>query len=549
MSPTRFEEIVFMDDCFRSPDNLVASHPANRRFLRRTFGLPARRLGIACRDVCARSEGGTLDVAAMMRALGLPQGPIGWARSCIADLAPLLDRGLVPSLGAGTLVIGWGLPPSLMHLLDRQGTSFLDIEISPKRFSTHLAFCVRTNDRQIQTALSDWRIDDETYWNEATALKGYFARRGAANLFRRDLRVGLFCGQTVIDLALVQRGEIARPTDVGEAVRALAERVDLLVIKPHPYEPDHRHLRALAAQIPNAAWSEANIYALLCADNLEFVCSLSSGALHEASYFGKESITLITADRNNREVLPATCSEWMTVGPGIASIECLASLCANPPTPAPKASSYPDDALDRAFGARWGLDAQDPGLPDLPALQADHDHALRDGSLPPGWLSFGWHHPEPRGAAAKGPLASIVIPLRAGSWPAGALPSVQVNGKPYGDGKPGFRMTARLNDPRNPRAIVLEFDFGGQPEGFRLQRLRIAPAHPSTPAGLSATASSVGLTIVTVIACLVGAIRLLSANTDPIQAGSDWAQIRQVVTTRVGTVRDDIHLLLQEHHI
>ncbi|SEA73514.1 hypothetical protein [Variovorax sp. YR216] len=543
----RFEEIVFMDDCFRSPDNLVASHPANRRFLRRTFGLPARRLGIPCRDICARSEGGTLDVPTMMRTLGLSQSPAGWARSCVADLAPLVDAGLVPRLGAGTLVIGWGLTPSLMHWLDRQGTSFIDVEISPRRFASHLAFCVRTNDRRIQTALSDWEIDDETYWNEATALKGYFARRGASNLFGADLRIGLFCGQTVIDLALVQEGEIARPADVSEAVKALAERVDLLVVKPHPYEPDQRHLRALSARIPNVAWSEANIYSLLCADNLEFVCSLSSGALLEASYFAKESIPLIEADRNNRAVLPASCSEWMTVGPGIASIECMASLCADSPNSAPKASSYPGDALDRAFRARWGLDAQNPGLPDLPALEASRDHTFRDQSLPPGWLTLGWHDPAPAGAAAKGPFATIVIPLRPGSWPVDTAPLVEINGKPYRDGKFDFRLSAHLNDRRNPRAVVLEFDFAQGKPGFWLQHLRVAPARQSPRAGRRATASSAALTVVTAIVCALGVMKLVSTNTDPIQASSDWTQIQKVVASRVDAMRDDIHVLLQHH--
>lgn len=554
MTPTRFEEIVFIDNFFRSSDNLLASHPANRRFLRRIFNLPARRLGISCREVFARSEGGELDVAAMMGALALPQGPAGWAKTCVADLTPLVDQGFMPKFSPGTLAIGWGMPPSLMRLLDQQGVSFLDIEIAPIRFASHLGFCARTNDRQIEAALSNWRIDEEILWNEATVLQGYFSRRGAAHLFDRDMSVGLFCGQTAVDLALVRKGEIARPVDVIEEIQALARRVDLLVIKPHPYEPDLRHLAPLADRIPNVAWTDANIYALLCADNLRLVCGLSSGALHEASYFMKEAIHLIAPDRNNRSALPTSCSDWIRVGPGIASTAGLASFCMNQSETASQPVSFPEDALDRAFGVRWGLDAQNPGLRDLPPLELGRDHAFRDGSLPSGWLSFGWSDPGAVGVSMKGTRACVVIPLAAGSWPETTLPSVQINGKPYHDGRTGFRLSARLNDRKNPRALVLEFEFAGR-QDFLLQHLSVTPATQATQAthvNTRSTASS-ALAVVAALVCLLGIARHLAANTDGLQektgGTSDWTLIRHVITTRIDAIRDDIHLILHQHHV
>lgn len=233
----RFREIIFMDDFFRSSDNTLQSHPANRRFLCVAFGLPARRLGMPFREMFPRSEGGELDIAAMMGALSLPRRPEGWAQASIADLGPLAEAGLMPRFHPGMLVLGWGLSPSLMHAIDRGGASFIDLEIAPIRFASHLAFCARTNDRLIEAALAAWRIDEESYWNEAAVLQGYFSRRSAPFLFGRDLRVGLFCGQTAVDLALVRDGKIARPLNALEEVRELAGRVDLLVIKPIPTSP------------------------------------------------------------------------------------------------------------------------------------------------------------------------------------------------------------------------------------------------------------------------------------------------------------------------
>lgn len=552
-TPGRFDEIVFLDNFFRSSDNLLSSHPANRRFLRRTFGPPVTRLGMSCRELAARSEGGELDVAAMMRTLGLPQGPPGWAMTCVADLSRLLDLGLMPRFTPRTLVIGWGMPPSLMHLLDRQGVSFLDVEIAPIRFATHLNFCARTNDRQVEAGLERWRIDDEVFWNEATVLQGYFSRRSAPSLFHADLRIGLFCGQSAIDLALVSDGKIARPIDALDTVRALAKEVDLLVIKPHPYEPEHSQLAELASGISNVAWTDANFYALLCADNLRLVCGLSSGALREAPYFQKQVVQLIEPDRNNRATLPAACSDWIPVGPGIASLNFLADGClAHPVAPSPPASRFPEDALDRVFGLRWGLDAQNAGLSESPALQPGRTYALRDGSMPASWLSFGWGNPGIAGVAVAAARACIVIPLAAGSWPDGAVPAIRVNGKPCRQGDERFRLSARLEPPAAPRLLVLDIEVGGR-SGFRLRELCVRAATAGALAAASPTSATTHTAAAATLAGLaLGAAALLASSMDSAAADADtsrWTAIKQSVVSRVHTIREDIHILLQRHEV
>ncbi|VTU18870.1 hypothetical protein [Variovorax sp. PBL-E5] len=580
MSGMRFDEIVFVDNFFRSPDNALPSYPANRQFLFKAFGLPAGRLGLQCREVHARSEGGTLDVGAMMDALALPRSAAGWARTCAADLAPLLDAGLLPRLAPRQLVIGWGMPPSLMHWVDRQGASFIDIEISPVRFASHLAFCARTNDRQIEAVLAGWRIDEEAFWNEATATHGYFSRRSASQLFHRGLRVGLFCGQSAIDLALVRDGRIARPIEVLDPVRELARSVDLLVIKPHPYEPDLRHLAELAAPIPNTAWTDANIYALLCADNVEFVCGLSSGALHEATYFMKPAVHLIASDRNSRGHLPASCSDWMPVGPGIMSLEALAGIVAGASDMPPRASRFPDDALDRAFALRWGRDAQNPGLvtPPVPTLGAVHD--LRAAGPARNWLSFGWRTIDGVGVLTAGERACVVIPLEAGSLAGASFLHAHVEGllsapaaarrplvRAWIDGHradvqamPGggvrakvrLDLSIRLNADPAPRVLVLEFEMAGDGRAsFELQRLGVRPtASPAASAAMPSAASAIAVMAALIFLGVFSSALLRASSADPeaeVTGAAQWTQIKSTLTTPVEWVRDDLHLLLRQH--
>jgi hypothetical protein len=533
MSFFRFHQVVFMDDFFRSSDNGLPSNTSNRQFLRKLFESAATRLGIERREEFARSDGGTIDVAAAMDALSLPRSAEGWAQALVADISVANTAARLPILNRRSLVIGWGMPPSLMSYIDGSGATFIDLEIDPIRFTRHLRFCVRTNDRAIEGVLARLRVSEEHRWNDAAALKGYFARRGASSLFDPHTSVGLFVGQTALDLALVTRGRLARPIDSLDRVRELAQSVDLLVIKPHPYEPSISHLAELASGISNAAWTTHNIYALLCAENLRFVCGLSSGALQEAEYFLKSAERLIDPDRNARRVLPLACSDWIPVSAAIASIEAMQEICspfayfkkglrALSPGGAKlplKTSDFRDDALDHAFAMRWGLDAGQMGLTVVPRLQLGHFHEFSDVSPATAWLGIGWSVPEAWGVWSDGACACVVVPLDEellkGSdsieiqldgqvfCPANVTPStvlVCINGDRAdavvfeGDAsKTQVSLTLRavLSSPRARRVLLIEFvirtplkpmDFGMGADarllGFGLHRLCVSKQRP-----------------------------------------------------------------------
>lgn len=409
----RFSNMLFVDDFFRSSTNGLAYGQDNRRYLSGVFGSHAatRRLGVA--ELSAVDDGYShhVDVARAMRALDLPTDEAGWARACVSDLQGLVDLGILPRLSSKTLVIGWGLTPALMHWLDTSGVSFIDCEISPKRFATNLAFCMRSNDTAIAATIRSLAVDEAAMANEAAILRGYFARRGEPTIHGADRRVGLFCGQTLLDLALVSDGKLRRPIEVIDQVRELASSVDVMLFKPHPYEPRGRLLRDLASHIDNAAWTTENYYALLCARNLHFACALTSGAMLEAQYFGKRGICLVDPDRNNPERLPASCSPWVTVRADALSIDAMDAFCHGLREVDLWTQGVAPDALDRAFGVRWGLDHADPGLKPVPQLQEGSTHRIGTGDGALAWLGPGWHLPEGTGTWTAEGEAHLHIPL------------------------------------------------------------------------------------------------------------------------------------------
>ena len=450
MTTRRFRHVVFADDFFRSPVNGLQYHVANRRFLRAFFDAALGRLDLPMGEIAPLSEGGRIDVARLMDRLELPCTPAGWARACTADLVPLAGREGLPAFEPGCLVIGWGLTPALQHCIDRGGASYLDIEIDPRRFTEHLHFCARTNDPVIEAALLARRVDEELFWNHASALKGRFARHGAQALFDPRLRVGLFFGQSLVDLSLVSGGRTMHPASVIAPLRELAGSVDLLVVKPHPYESALHDLAPIARAIPNVAWTRENTYALLSATNVHFAASLSSSVLTEARYFRKPAHALIRADRNAPAQLPRGCSGWIPMGAALGSVGCMAAVCGTGDVPsAPGPSAWPAAGLDKAFLTRWGLDDQSHGLAEAAELQTGRPYLFHPGSPAMGWLSHGWAGFDGEGARSEGELACLVIPL-----PSLSHPPAQAHQQPC-------RLEVRIDYRSNAKATSVHAMFDG----------------------------------------------------------------------------------------
>lgn len=425
---THIGEVVFVDDFFRVSENGLPASSENRKFLRGFFGVAAEKLGWRVREVCAQSQGGTIPVPKIMEALSLPQNVEGWAAACAADFKPAAKHLGTLALTPSSLVIGWGLPPSIMQYVDSQGAAFIDVEIHSIRFTRDLHLAVRTNDSAIRHELELLRIDEEVFWSAAAALRGYFARRGQPFIVQPDLRVGVFVGQTAVDLALIDGGRLMQPVDFVTQIALWAQRVDLLAICPHPAQSSAGLLDALLDNIPNAALVGSNTYNLLCADNLAFVGGLSSGVLKEARYLGCSDIRqLLADDRNAISLLPATCSPWIPVKLEIASISSLRAFARARQSPRHRPTThfsrgahptFPEDTLNHIFAYRWGFDLAARGLPKLPELVPGQSLSLASGAPGAGYALFGhgWHSPEHWGVWSGEERAYLAVLL--GSPPA-----------------------------------------------------------------------------------------------------------------------------------
>jgi hypothetical protein len=449
-----FNEIVFLDDFFRSDENGLQSHPVNRRFLRGLFSSACRSLGIAAREECPVSDGGAIPIAEIMGLLGLPLTKEGWAGSVIADLEPAFSKLDVLKLERKSLVIGWGLAPSLLKYIDSRGATFIDVEVHSLRFSRHLHLGVRTNCKKIAAIFSRIKVPDEVFEGAAIGIKALFSRRGDNALFCRDSRVGIFLGQTEVDLALVSNGKLVSPRDVAEKVAELATSVDILAIKPHPYQGNTTLLDDLM-RLPNAIKVERNMYAMLCADNAEFVAGISSGALAEAEFFGCRKERLAEQDRNNATYLPKNCTDWIPVGSEIASLPVMRDIVGRSYFPfflTPKRnyksviSAANSDLLDQAFGVRWGLQLDAAGLRCSPRVALNEGVRFESGSSYADALNSGWHEPEAWGVWSAEDNASLLLVLDTATLPCAGQVQVVLTGSLYRpEGSASVGLTARIS--------------------------------------------------------------------------------------------------------
>lgn len=427
---SRFGRVHFLDDFLRSDVNQLVHHTPNLRAIAALFGAAADRAGMPTVWTLPRTAGGKLDVKAHMQSLDLPCSPSGWASACDADLTAWEQFSPLAGIATDTLVIGWCLPPSLLRFIDARGIIFVDFEIAPIRFCRHLKLWARTNDELVLSALNDWADDPEEPWLEAAVIRSSVARHGPPVFGDGSASVGLFAGQTEIDLALVADGRIRQAHEVIDDVAALARTVDVLAIKPHPYALDVTPLRDLAAAIPNAVWTRQNLYTLYCADNIRFTCGLSSGALLEAPYFGKVSHAFITPDRSSSEKLPARCSPWLMVSPGVASFAWLQRVCSVDISDSgckqvSTATSHTmADALDKIFKQRWAFDQPNESLF---SVEIGQRYRLTPGSPALSCLAFGWAEPESWGTWSSGDTACLCLPFQS-IQPASRL-KIEVDGQ------------------------------------------------------------------------------------------------------------------------
>jgi hypothetical protein len=305
------KSVVITTDIFRCREFGLQSVTQNAYWLRGLLHNVFLTTDFVQTVFTSECDEGSFEVARYRRRHNLPSSASSWAK-LVNMVIPAEDESYFSDLLGAKLVIGLGVTPALMQLLDRHQIPFVDVEVDSIRFSDDLLLRVRTNSPHLSEYFSCVHLEEAIFSTSIAELRASVARREATTV-TASRSFGLFVGQCGIDLSTVKSGCIAKPSERIKEIRAIAQSVDTLFVKPHPYDNDMRHIAILLDDIPNARLTRSNIYRILSDINLRHVVALSSSVLHEAALFGVKTTKLIEPDRDASDLIPPSISRWYRV--------------------------------------------------------------------------------------------------------------------------------------------------------------------------------------------------------------------------------------------
>ncbi|GEM_PF-6185095 len=224
---------------------------------------------------------------------------------CLGDWARLVDATEITDAAAeylrqaleGSVVIGHNFTNWQLRFLNAAGIPYLDFLLHPARFMDDIFFAVRTNVPAMHNVLRTYACPEEMIRLQAAIHRASLLRGAPRDIPENS---GLFAAQQGVDKSLVEGGRFQEIEDYREGIAAFVERHPYIYVKPHPYArltaPVIAFLRALAGDSDRVRVVHDNIYSLVVEKNISEVCGISSCAIYEAEYFGK-NVTYLSPAR------------------------------------------------------------------------------------------------------------------------------------------------------------------------------------------------------------------------------------------------------------
>ena len=290
-------KIVFTSDIFRIDDRVpqhnLSPQRINIEWVSRLFSpILENLLSLPSKLLTGEEPGNLLYRISAFRKLGVELSSDSWA-SYYGGLGNEEVETAIAQELYDSLVIGFEMPPYMIDVLSRKGIPYIDLANHPVRFLPDYMFGVRSNVTDIATRLRATSVPEKTFYD--------FARISAARTVRimrgkrPDFNSALFLGQIEVDSSLVQDGRVVGQTNLQDALIALRGVYNKVYYKFHPHREDKISVMETLKGVGGCEVIEINVYDALACDEFDLVAAFSSGALHEARYFGKRTKRILTS--------------------------------------------------------------------------------------------------------------------------------------------------------------------------------------------------------------------------------------------------------------
>ncbi|MEW5494358.1 hypothetical protein ABGT23_01710 [Enterobacter cloacae] len=217
--------------------------------------------------------------------------PAPWTESYF-ELPAQAEAWLTVHMRECSLVISYEMPEWMRVFLDRHHIPWLDIRLSPLRFSLDLMLAVRSSDESTNTFLRSAGIAGQTIRMFASQMRASSRRllnmhsEDSDDHFRNSL---VFIGQTASDAALIAPpGKLLSVSDYSRRLKMLSEGKEHIYYHPHPFAGEHQtyEIRTLSEVTGREVRrTDTGTSALLAMRPGAVLTGISSGLLQEANYF------------------------------------------------------------------------------------------------------------------------------------------------------------------------------------------------------------------------------------------------------------------------
>lgn len=201
-------------------------------------------------------------------------------------------------------VICFEAPGYMLKFLESRRIRYIDLNISPIRFSDDYYIGARTKDIGSNQILDKSKIQFADLLPDITQLRALARRK-----IRKPLKGALFLGQIEIDASLIENGQIPNLDLLRWVLEKLVLKHGVVYYKHHPHSKIVNELKSLVSKINGCEYLERNIYDTLGADDWEMVYSFSSGSIEEAKLFGKKTCRILQKYENYEEILKENSSK------------------------------------------------------------------------------------------------------------------------------------------------------------------------------------------------------------------------------------------------
>ncbi len=188
----------------------------------------------------------------------------------------------------GSLVVGFELPPIMVKIFDILNLPCISISWHPIRFMDDIFFGFLTNNSDIFERIDRYKLPESAIYISAET----FRARALRSESKIECEKILLIGQTKIDRSVISNDKIVSLNDFKTEISVL-ENENKLSFKPHPFANRNDYECLTAKYNLSVIEKDANIYKILANEDVHKVAAISSGTLHEAKFFEKETISFI----------------------------------------------------------------------------------------------------------------------------------------------------------------------------------------------------------------------------------------------------------------